>query len=402
MDWNVWGPPLVVLVIAGGLGIGVAIAATRRTSSSSAGNRLEELDARKATLVEALRELDADRGKLDEPTWSRRREGLLEAAAETLRAREAPAPAEPQSAPPPRAVSNSGLVWAGSTALFFAGLALLLVQSAKPRAQGGSMTGGMEQGTDAPDPEELAARETLKKDPNDLAALNTMTWLAIRAQDLNGAMAYLDSARKVDPHDPLVLTHLAVLSLRVGMADRADVALSEALTARPGLARALLFRGLARLQLGDKTGAEAALTEVLGSKEASAEERQMASSILTEVRRPPVQERVGGTVALAPGLSPPTGSTLFVIARRTATPGGPPVAAVRQPGPTFPFAFTVTDENMMLGGAWPGEVWVQARLDSDGNPTTKADTDIESPVVGPLPSGATEIVLVLGGESGSP
>ena len=49
----------------------------------------------------------------------------------------------------------------------------------------------------------------------------------------------------------------------------------------------------------------------------------------------------------------------------------------------------------MAGGAWPEEVWVQARLDADGNAMTKGEQDLESAVLGPLTKGTEGLALVL-------
>jgi hypothetical protein len=56
---------------------------------------------------------------------------------------------------------------------------------------------------------------------------------------------------------------------------------------------------------------------------------------------------------------------------------------------------------MMLGGPWPDEVWVSARVDSDGNPTTKASTDLISNTAGPFSPGSTDVELILAATSSS-
>ena len=49
-----------------------------------------------------------------------------------------------------------------------------------------------------------------------------------------------------------------------------------------------------------------------------------------------------------------------------------------------------------MGGAWPAQVWVQARADSDGNAMTKDANDVSSPLIGPLDPGSSGVVLELG------
>ena len=42
------------------------------------------------------------------------------------------------------------------------------------------------------------------------------------------------------------------------------------------------------------------------------------------------------------------------------------------------------------------QVWLQARIDADGNPSTKGDGDVLSAVLGPLSPGTADLKLVLG------
>ena len=398
MNWDVWGPPLVVVGVGAGIGSLVAWRSVKagRTSRSAAG---ENLSARKEQLMEALRELDADRSKQDEATWSARREALLAEASDTLRALElGPSTPEPETTPVrPAPAPARRAVWALGTVGFFALLAGGLAVSTSQRGEGQSMTGGMDRGEDELAAEAEAAKQTLASNPDDLDALNTLTWYNIRSRDLSGAMETLERARTVAPGDPLVLTHLAVLEIQIGMLDRAEESLQQALSVNPNLPRALLFSGLVKLQQEDRPGAAAALEKVLAGKLANNEERQMAASLLAEAKAAPAQDRIKGGVALAEGVSAPPGASLFVIARRSAEGGGPPVAALRLSATVLPTAFTITDKNMMLGGDWPDQVWIQARVDADGNPTTKGEGDIESAVIGPLASGAADVQLVIGG-----
>ena len=399
MNWEVWGPPLVVVGVGAGLGGVVAWRAVNagRRARSAAG---ENLSARKEQLMEALRELDADRSKVEEAAWSARREALLAEASDTLRALEQ-GPSEPvvEATPDrPAPAPARRALWALGTVGFFGLLAGGLAVSTSQRGEGQSMTGGMDRGEDELAVAAAAAQEVLAANPDDLDALNTLTWYSIRSRDLSGAMATLERARAVAPGDPLVLTHLAVLEIQIGMIDRADESLQQALSVNPNLPRALVFYGLVKLQQEDRATAAVFLEKVLAGKAANTEERQMAASLLADAKAAPPQDRVKGGVALAEGVSAPPGASLFVIARRSAEGGGPPVAALRLSAAALPTPFTITDKNMMLGGDWPEQVWVQARIDTDGNPSTKGEGDAESAVVGPLGPGAADVQLVIGGD----
>jgi hypothetical protein len=103
-----------------------------------------------------------------------------------------------------------------------------------------------------------------------------------------------------------------------------------------------------------------------------------------------------GSVSLAEGVVAPEGYTLFLSVRRSPS-GGPPAAAQKLTGVTFPLDIALGDGQLlpMAGGAWPEQVWVQARLDADGNAMTKGDTDLESELIGPLEKGTEGLAFVL-------
>lgn len=412
MNWDVWGPPLIVLGTGAVLGAALALR-TLGQGRRSKGRAGEVLEAKREQLLEALHEVDADRAKLGEERWREKREQLVDRAADTLRRLDqGDAPGVPDTptvvppsagttAPKPASSGAGRLIWAVGGVGFFAALAYALTSNTNERSQGQPMTGG--NSSQQPDDSAAeAAKAALEKNPNDLDALNTLTWSSIRSRDLNGAMNYLDQARKLAPEDPYVLTHLAVLQLQIGMVDRAEDSLNKALATRPIFPRALIFLGLARLQKDDREGAIEAEQQALAISSVSSEERQMASSLLAEAQAPPPQTRLTGDVALAQGATAPANGTLFVYAKRSADGGGPPVAALRLPASGLPEAFEITDKDMMMGGDWPDQVWLQARVDTDGNPSTHSDTDMESAVLGPLSSGSKDLHLVLQPGAASP
>ena len=101
MTWETWGPPIVVLLLA----LVAAMAALlwfqsrglERKAAVTAADRARELDARKAILLDEIRELEADRHKMDAAELEAQREALLDSAADVLR--EADAPAVPDPSP---------------------------------------------------------------------------------------------------------------------------------------------------------------------------------------------------------------------------------------------------------------------------------------------------------------
>jgi len=105
---------------------------------------------------------------------------------------------------------------------------------------------------------------------------------------------------------------------------------------------------------------------------------------------------VSGTIRLAPGLEDrvPDGAVLFLIARRGAA--GPPLAVKRLPAPRFPYDFELGPEDRMIKSMpFVGPMELSARLDRDGNATSRTPGDIQGQLAEPASPGETGLVLVL-------
>lgn len=114
---------------------------------------------------------------------------------------------------------------------------------------------------------------------------------------------------------------------------------------------------------------------------------------------PPVAAASGppirGTVRLAPGLEERArGGVLFVIAR--SPEGGPPLAVKRIASPSFPLEFELgPDDRMVEARPFAGPLLVSARLDADGNATTRAPDDPQGVAPGLVNPGDSSLDLVL-------
>jgi cytochrome c-type biogenesis protein CcmH len=107
-------------------------------------------------------------------------------------------------------------------------------------------------------------------------------------------------------------------------------------------------------------------------------------------------EPIQGSVSLAAGLEGrvPLGATLFLIARRGDA--GPPLAVKRIAQPRFPLEFTLGPEDRMLEAVpFEGPLRLSARLDGDGNATTREAGDLQGAAPGPLSPGARGVHVVL-------
>jgi hypothetical protein len=105
---------------------------------------------------------------------------------------------------------------------------------------------------------------------------------------------------------------------------------------------------------------------------------------------------VSGTVALAPELAgrTPANAVLFIIARRGA---GPPLAVKRVEHPQFPVEFTIGPEDRMIQAMpFAGPIELSARIDGDGNATSRSPGDVTGTARGgPVEPGATGVAILL-------
>jgi hypothetical protein len=102
-------------------------------------------------------------------------------------------------------------------------------------------------------------------------------------------------------------------------------------------------------------------------------------------------------VRVAPELEgkAPAGAVLFVIARRGSP--GPPLAVKRIESPRLPLDFEIgPDDRMIQSMPFAGPVQLTARLDADGNATSRSPGDLQGSAPEAVEPGATGVAIVLG------
>lgn len=455
MNWEVWGPPLIVVGtgLVAGLFVAFRSAGGGVAAPAAGSQRVEDLLARKQALLEQLRGLDAERTKVPPEEFRERWQATLDRAARTLRdldraqvvatqaaaaaptpaaatpVLDAPAAAAPAAAPAPAAMSpgTRRLLWGLGTVGFFVLLGVTLAKTSTTRGEGGSMTGTT---VNARDARMEQAKAALASNPQDLDAAAYLAHAAIRSGDLQGGMQYVDAGRRIDPEDGRIQASLAALMIAIGYLDRAEQTLDVVNTRSPELGTAWLWRGVLMMSKGDRAGAEAALEKAIQLCKDS-EDRALAISLLSEVQSGaplgggaaggdgnmgaaapgtpnPHQAgggmataaasgtpRIQGRVELAGSASLPAGALVFIYARPSEIGRGPPLAALKIPASQLPLDFSITDGDVIMGGPWPDQVWVSAKIDLDGNAATKEEGVPASDTVGPLASGTAGVTLVL-------
>lgn len=449
-----WRPFLVIHlgVFAGNLVMGALARRDDSTEDVVAAGRRQDLEDNRAIVVRQLRNLETERHKMSDEDYEREHAALLSVGAEALRALEegdpvtdpTPTDATPEGSVPalvaqlraareadpegfdaalgqlglsPASDDAGGLpdLWKGAlgTLVLVAVVAALFVgvsQDARQRVAGAPMTGGDSAmrgeapppgaaapapgaAADAVDPRLQALRQQAEADPTNIDLWNQLTELALAMQDMGVAMEANMKALELDAADGGARTFKAVLLAFIGQRDQAEQALTELVTEDPTLSRAWVYKGLLALE-SDPAAAVEALEKALALDD-NPQVRQALAEARARASAPPPTVLAQGTITLAEGAAT-EGRILFVSARRPA--GGPPLAALRlEPGP-FPMDFELTSADLIaMGGGTPSipEAYnLSVRLDTDGDPMSRPDTD-PSAVVEGLAPGATELTVTL-------
>jgi len=93
----------------------------------------------------------------------------------------------------------------------------------------------------------------------------------------------------------------------------------------------------------------------------------------------PTGQQITGEISIDPKLKGNVDSqaTLFIIARPAGADKSRPLAVRKIERPVFPLSYSLGAENVMMQGIpFTGSVAVIARLDKDGNPTTRQPGDL--------------------------
>jgi thioredoxin-like negative regulator of GroEL len=206
----------------------------------------------------------------------------------------------------------------------------------------------------------------------------------------------IESFKKVlasDPNQPEAHAYMGLILAQAGHTDGALTAFDRALSAAPNFPMALWGKGMVLYQTGrDPAEARRLLQKVYALMPPGPEKEEVDKTIAqmaqgggakTAATKPAPQAaptapaagtQIEGVVVVDPKLKTKIDgqAVLFIIARSTSSASGPPLAVKKIPSPKFPVAFSLGAQNVMMAGTpFSGKVFLSARLDKDGNPTTK-------------------------------
>jgi len=395
MDWNVWGPPLAVLVVGLGAGAGLVFMGRERFAHDPI---RDDLEARREVLMAQLRDLDGDKGKLDEATWNARREALLADAAVVLRQLEEGPDSDTSEQPvtpaqPPAATGNRHLGWyaVGLIAfLLMAGVALSTGLS--PRQEGGTMTGNVQSVNAVANDAEAAFAD----DPDNIDLCNRATKAAIYSGDLQSAMRNQDACTALNPDHPVVAAHTAALHIVISRFEDAGAFLTPHLGEDAPM-EVVLWQGIVDLNTGNVMGGLDKLQTVADNSDDPLD-ADFARFVIADVKSsmagagaPPADHPTSGEGSedgpvAAGGITGSitgevaSGGVLFVYVKAAAVDAGPPMGALKVADWSLPMDFQMTEANLLpfAGGVFPDPAYVKVKVVRSGDPMQKSPDDVES------------------------
>ncbi len=450
-----WQSALAVLVVGLAAG-GILLWRTRRAAAppkpAAGGLEQRDLEARRAALLQQLRELDDTASKRTPEQLARERYVLELAAASVMRDLERHAPAgaragRPGAAPAaavaavasPDRGAMRGFLW-GTAAASAVGLLLFFVSRAStPREEGGSLTGTAGPLSSAETAGAPAAAPAAGADEIEARLSQARAHLA--EQDLMGVWTDTQFVLQREPGNPRALSFQALVRLAMGQADVAESMLKRAMAAAPDLVDAHLHLAVVYARSGRKAEAESTLRAAMsrfpehranleglmrelsqtgpavganpkaagahagiappddthaGVAMDTADGRPAAAPMMGAASDAGLPARLSGVVEVDPSAQGriAEGGIVFVTIRAAGVTTGPPMAVKRFSAAALPGAFAITSADSMLGQEFPERVRIDARLDPDGDPLTRAATDLAARLED-VKLGSTGLRLVL-------
>jgi len=351
-----------------------------------------------------------------------------------------------------------GFLWGTATASALGLTLFFVSRAATPREEGGSLTGTAGAlSTPETDGRPMGAggmgggamgNGGMSAGPEDVEARLDQARANLAQQNLMGVWNDTQFVLQKQPGHPRALSYQALVRLAMGQADVAESMLKRAMASAPDLLDAHLHLAVVYARSGRRAQAESTLR---GAMSRFPEHRANLEALMQELFRDspaggpdpnaagahagvappddhvhadeglgagPSMETAGGRPGAAPRMGAEAsaamparlsgvveadaslrgrlggGGTVFVTVRPVGVTSGPPVAVKRFSAASLPATFAITSADSMLGQELPDSVRIEARLDPDGDPLTRAATD-PSARLEDVKLGSTGLRLVL-------
>lgn len=259
------------------------------------------------------------------------------------------------------------------------------------------------------DAAEAEAKAALERDPDDVNARLELARIRLDKQDYMSVQSETEHVLKRSPGNARAIAYQSQVRLMMGQPQVAVEMLRQAVAKEPTFLQAYIYLSDAYLSLGQAAEAKEAIEAA--KRQYPAQSAWLESGFAEmkadmETFGPPFPKgganphgstgpnphgpgpsgvvdpgptpgsSVAGKLELDPTLEGkvPVGAVVFLTIRPAGSPGGPPVAAKRLPA-SFPCVFEVGPADTMQGGPIPERLAVEARLDADGDASTREPSD---------------------------
>lgn len=399
---NDWLMPTIILATGALFGLIVLwrARASRPAESTAPAAPVEDLRAKFDLLIARLREFDDVAATYADPAAERNR--LEREAALVLRELETAAAAAydsiastspsggtgaPAAAPGGSMAALRRLAWITAACAVLATMYVLLLRFATPRdpAASGPMA------TSAPaDPRIAALERQVAAAPSDLELRLELAKAYLERQEMMKVFEHTQFILERDPDHARALSYQALVRLSMGEPEAAQQMLQRALQSEPNLMEAMLHLAIVYVEQGNR---DAALGMIDLARRRHPDRAAMLASLREEIERRFAEPGAPSAATPAesdvvPSPAPPTRTfplritsssstpgVLFIVVRAAGATSGPPIAVKRIVSPRFPLETEITNADIMTTGELPERARIEARLDSDGDVTSKPATD---------------------------
>jgi len=267
-----------------------------------------------------------------------------------------------------------------------------------------------------PSPRLDAAREVVAAHPDSRDAKIALGWALVESKGWIEVFRLVETLVQAQPDDPEALALAAPVQLAMGQRQQATELLDKVLATKPEHTQALVWRGRIAQLSGDTEGQSDYWRRARASGDSAAVDATIAGFENAPAPKPHANgmgappnapapsnlaaanaaSAIAGTITIASDVTAPPGATLFLIARTAGVTTGPPLATRKIINPTFPRAFSIGPEDMMLQGmVFGGDITIEARLDVDGDARTHGPDDLRAALPDPVQTGTRGLELEL-------
>ncbi len=357
----------------------------RRGKSVQPDTHLRDLEAKRDLLLQMIRSADGEE-----------RTRLELEAAQVLRELDHVEVKGPRTSPERKATRRLsptavGFLWGVASTLALVGLVFFVSKYAENRKQDTSPT-AMQQPAQrqAPDPAVQSLEKSVQEQPDNLDMRIALARAYLERDNMMGVFEQTQFVLSKSPNDARALTYQALVRMAMGDNASANQMLQSAIKSDPSLLDAWVTLAWVQTQEGKIDAAEKTIREAMKRQP---QEKARLQQVLDQMKAHPSTSVAAAAPATAPSAPPATPAgesgvritldnsssqrtgTLFVIARAAGVTAGPPVAAKRMSAGSFPMTVELTSADSMMGQPLPATMRIEARLDIDGNATTKTPNE---------------------------